>query len=85
MNSEVYSLIRTLLGFFMLMILLVAVFGALILIFWIWMIIDCARRKFKNDTDKIVWILVIILLNALGASIYYFAVKMNDKKSKKGK
>ena len=80
MNNEAIASIRTLLGFFMLMMLLVVVIGALLFAFWIWMIIDCAKRKFRNETDKVVWILVIVLLSVLGAAIYYFAVKINDKK-----
>ena len=49
------------------------------------MIIDCAKRKFKKDIDKVVWILVIIFLNLIGAVVYYFAVKVNDKKKRKKK
>ena len=50
----------------------------LIVIFWIWMLVDClTRKKFE---DKLVWVLVLIFLNILGAFLYYFLVK-----SKKGK
>ncbi|MEM4254181.1 MAG: PLDc N-terminal domain-containing protein [Candidatus Woesearchaeota archaeon] len=34
---------------------------------WIWMIIDCAQREFKSGSDKVVWILVIVLLGWLAA------------------
>ena len=37
------------------------------LAFWIWMLIDCAKRKQKN---KIIWLLVIFLLNLIGAVTY---------------
>lgn len=43
-------------------------------VFWIWMIVDCAQRKMK-DNDKVVWILILIFLGSIGAIIYYFAVK----------
>jgi len=43
-------------------------------VFWIWMIIDCAQRKMK-DNDKVVWILILIFLGTIGATIYYFVVK----------
>ena len=85
MNSDVVAPIRTLLGLFMLMMLLAAVIGALLFAFWIWMIIDCARRSFRKDMDKVVWILVIVFLSFLGAAVYYFAVKINDKKEAKKK
>ena len=58
--------------FFMLIIIILLVLG---LIFWIVMIVDCAKRNFKKDAEKIVWILVLIFLGVLGAIIYYFVVK----------
>ena len=48
-------------------------------IFWIWMIVDCVQRKFKNHSDKIIWILVLIFLQFLGAILYYFIVKHSHK------
>jgi len=60
-------------------ILLVALIAAVVILgtaFWIWMIIDCAKRDFKKENDKVVWILVIVLLQIIGAIIYYFAVKI---------
>ncbi|MBI2658968.1 PLDc_N domain-containing protein [Candidatus Woesearchaeota archaeon] len=71
------------LGFFMLMMLLVVAVGALLFAFWIWMVVDCAKRDFKKDIDKVVWILVIVFLNVLGAAVYYFVVKIGEKKKNK--
>ena len=45
------------------------------LVFWIRMIIDCANREFKSPNDKIVWILVLVFLQVLGAVIYWAVVK----------
>ena len=73
---------------FVFLILLIATLAFLGFAFWIWMIIDCAKRSFKKDIDKVVWILVIVFLNVLGAAIYYFVVKAGDNKvikDKKGK
>jgi hypothetical protein len=44
-------------------------------IFWILMIIDCVKRKFKEENDKIIWVIVIIFAGIIGAAIYYFVVK----------
>ncbi|HTY43908.1 MAG TPA: PLDc N-terminal domain-containing protein [Patescibacteria group bacterium] len=60
-------------------ILLFFVAGILSFIFWIAMIVDCAKRKFKNETDKVVWILVLIFTGIIGALIYYFVVKRENK------
>ena len=66
----------------LLFLIFIAIF-VLAFIFWIFMIIDCAKRTFKDDTEKIVWILVIVLVGILGAIIYYFVVKAQDKKKQK--
>ena len=50
--------------------------------FWIWMIVDCAKRRFRNENDKVAWILVVILTSWIGAIIYYFAVKRKEGKKK---
>lgn len=61
-------------------ILIVIIIGILLFAFWIWMIIDCAKRNFKNDTEKIIWILVIVLLVWIGALIYYIIVRVINPK-----
>lgn len=40
--------------------------------FWIWMLVDCLMNPRVQGTEKIVWVLVIIFLNWLGALIYFF-------------
>jgi TctA family transporter len=50
----------------------------LLFILWIFMIIDVAKREFKKENDKIVWILVVVLAGFIGAIIYYFAIKKPD-------
>ena len=54
--------------------------AALLLAFWIWMIVDCAKRKFKNDVEKIVWIIVIVLGHWVGSLIYFIAIKLYNPK-----
>ena len=44
-------------------------------IFWIWMIVDCAKRKNISDGERVAWIIVLVFLQVIGAVIYYFAVK----------
>jgi len=61
----------------LLMFLFVLLFALVILsfVFWILMIIDCARRKGLSDGERVAWILILVFLGAIGAVIYYFAVK----------
>jgi predicted membrane channel-forming protein YqfA (hemolysin III family) len=74
-----------LIGGFVLFGLIVFILISLMLVFWVWMLIDCLKRNFRKDNDKIVWALVIIFLYILGASIYYFVIKINEKKTGKAK
>ena len=74
------ALITTFVGVFILIILLIITFSLLLFAFWIWMIIDCAKRNFKKDIDKVVWMIIILFLSILVATIYYLAVMKNDKK-----
>jgi hypothetical protein len=46
--------------------------GLLGFAFWLWMLIDCLQRKFK---DKLIWVLVLVFLGPLGALLYFFLVK----------
>ena len=39
-------------------------------IFWIMMLIDCIKNPGLSSNERIVWVLVIIFLYALGALIY---------------
>lgn len=54
--------------------------AALVFVFWIWMIVDCAKRDFRKDVEKIVWIIIIVLAGWLGALIYFFVVKNSNTK-----
>lgn len=39
---------------------------------WIWMLIDCLANEPNEGNEKIIWILVILFANWIGALIYYF-------------
>ena len=48
--------------------------------FWIWMIVDTAKRKFRNDLEKLIWLLVIIFASWIGAIVYFIVVRtMNSR------
>jgi hypothetical protein len=40
--------------------------------FWLWMLIHAITNKGLADTEKIVWVLVIIFLPFIGSIIYFF-------------
>lgn len=68
----------TMIGLFVVLMFFLVVLGILSTLFWIWMIVDCATRKKLSDGERIAWILVLVFLHALGAVVYYFAVKRNS-------
>ena len=39
--------------------------------FWLWMLINAISNKGLSDTEKIVWVLVIIFLPLVGSIIYF--------------
>ncbi len=55
---------------------LIMLFSIFLFIFWIMMIIDIVKREnWKDDSEKTMWLLIVILVGYLGAIIYYFSVK----------
>ncbi len=57
-----------------------AIIGVLLFVFLVWMIIDCAGRKFKNSAEKIIWIIVMIFTTWIGALVYFIVIKnMNSR------
>ena len=65
--STVFLLFFVVVGFFVLVV------------FPIWMLIDSLMRKFPDNIEKLIWVLVIIFVNFIGALIYFFAVKVRKK------
>ncbi len=54
----------------------IALLGLALTAFWIWMLVDCAQAPEKpGSNDRVVWILVIVFTNWLGAVLYYFIVR----------
>ena len=57
---------------------------AFVIIFWLWMFIDCIQRpdnKFpaKGRNDKVVWVVSLLWLTIVGALLYYLLVKSRTK------
>ena len=66
----------TILTGFLIFWIIMWIIGILGFIFWVIMLIDAIRRtNWKQESDKTLWILIIVLVGLLGAIIYYFAEK----------
>jgi 4-amino-4-deoxy-L-arabinose transferase-like glycosyltransferase len=57
-------------GFFIVYLILAVV----ALCFWLWMLIDCLTSRLPA-TEKLIWTLVILFLNFLGALLYFFIAR----------
>ena len=64
-----------------LLMLFMFAFFAVAVSFWIWMIVDCATNE-PPGNDKIVWILIVIFLNWIGALVYFFARRSPRRRGK---
>lgn len=59
---------------------LMAVVMVVLVAFWIWMIVDCAKRKFANSGEKIVWLVIVVIFGWVGALAYLIIIKMINTK-----
>ncbi len=54
------------------LMLVMAGVGLLSFGFWIWTLVDCVTKEPAKGNEKILWVLIIVLLQLLGALIYFF-------------
>ncbi len=46
--------------------------GVLAMVFWVTMLIDCAIKEPRAGNDKVVWVIIIVFTQLIGAAIYLF-------------
>lgn len=49
------------------------VIGLIGLVFWVWALIDAIKNQRLTDNERIIWVVVIVFLQVLGALIYLIA------------
>jgi uncharacterized RDD family membrane protein YckC len=57
---------------FILALLILAPLALLLMVFWIWMLVDAIQNKGLSDGEKVGWVLAIVFLHFLGALLYFF-------------
>ncbi|NPE29409.1 PLDc_N domain-containing protein [Methanococcoides sp. SA1] len=40
-------------------------------IFWVWMLIDCVMNEPSQGNDKLIWVIIIVFTQLIGALIYF--------------
>ena len=53
------------------MFILGLIFSVLYFIFWIMMLVDCIKNSRLTGTEKVVWILVILIAQFIGPILYF--------------
>jgi len=50
------------------------VLGVASLVFWIWTIVDACKRHFRDNSERALWVIIMLIFGVVGSIIYYFAV-----------
>ncbi|MCP5525518.1 MAG: PLDc_N domain-containing protein [Verrucomicrobiales bacterium] len=50
-------------------------------IFWLWMLVDCVTNEPSEGNDKLIWVLIIVFTNLVGALVYFFIQRPRRKGS----
>jgi len=66
-HAEIGLSIVAVLAFLVLGVIALAAF-----VFWIWMLIHAITNKGLNDTEKLIWVLVVLFLHFIGGLVYFF-------------
>lgn len=48
-------------------------------IFWGWALVEVLKSDFKNDTNKLIWLLFVFFLYFVGALLYFFIGRKQRK------
>lgn len=64
-------MILTFLSLSILHLVFVLFFILLPSVLWIFAIIDILKSNFKDSTNKIIWVLIVLLLPVLGSILYF--------------
>jgi hypothetical protein len=51
-------------------------------LFWLWMLVDCARHE--ESEHRVRWILILLFTNIIGALVYFFSRKRRRNQKSAG-
>jgi hypothetical protein len=80
MKMEIQEAANGVVGIQVILFIGMLVFGLVALLFWSWMLVDCLMHETSEGNDKILWVLVIVLTNGIGALIYFFVRRPQRKR-----
>lgn len=53
-------------------LILILLAGAVVFLLPIMALVDVVRSEFRGQNDKVIWVIVILFLNIIGAALYFF-------------
>ena len=53
-------------------------FGFFLFAIWVWTIIDIIKSEFKDNNEKVLWMVLVILLPFIG-TVLYFAIGSKNR------
>ncbi|WP_018619287.1 PLDc N-terminal domain-containing protein [Spirosoma luteum] len=62
----------TLIGIGVPELILILLAGAVVFLLPIMALVDVVRSEFRGQNDKVIWVIVILFLNIIGAALYFF-------------
>ena len=75
MPETMHKVVAMVLGAGILLFVFLGLLAILASIFWIWMLVDCSMNPGLTDTQKIIWVLIVLFTHLIGAIIYYFVAR----------
>jgi hypothetical protein len=78
--AAISGVLPTLGAFFIVFLVIMFLAMLMSLVLWVLMLIDLINRDFPKKDDKILWALLLLFTQSIGALLYYFLVKSKDKK-----
>lgn len=58
-------------GIGILEIILILLAGAVLVLLPIMALVDIVRSEFRGPNDKVIWVLIVLFLNLIGAILYF--------------
>jgi len=53
--------------------------SVLLIVFWLWMLVECAVYEPNTGNTKVTWILILLIGNWIGALLYLFVRRPRRK------
>jgi len=65
-------------------IIVIGLLSGILVALWIWMLLECALYESSEGNTKIVWIVILVTLNWIGALLYFF-IRRPQRKAELGR